>query len=380
MSHTAPEPRLLGIATELPRWEHSTEELLEAGQGHLSDRLEEMARSLGIDKRHSILANYPDVLFGDAEPELGIAVADLAVRAARKCIAKADIPVEKIGLVLGLTSTPGRLMPSLVCDMFVRMPELSRTTQNLSIEYMGCSALSKAVDPARWYLACNPDKLVLVCFAEAVTPLTPPITGFHRHFEELAVDERQECVDALHGFLFADAAVAMVLGAEGNGPSFGPVASLTNEQPADAELGTVPDGGSDNPIQRGARRMYTLSNLVTPRGGFYAKETVRMTLKDQSCHLTTPADASTLLMHTGSVRILNTLCREFGVDPRSDKVASSYRVLRDHGNTLGCSVPLMLAEPVRRAPGQGLIMAFGLSFGAGAFTMNVPEGGWSPTS
>ncbi|MET0136387.1 MAG: 3-oxoacyl-ACP synthase, partial [Kibdelosporangium sp.] len=67
-----------------------------------------------------------------------------------------------------------------------------------------------------------------------------------------------------------------------------------------------------------------------------------------------------------------------GVPPDDEKVASSYRVLREHGNTIGCSVPLMVAEQVRRPPGQGLIVAFGLSFAGGAFTMNVPAGGWSP--
>ncbi|MEV5833477.1 3-oxoacyl-[acyl-carrier-protein] synthase III C-terminal domain-containing protein [Nocardia sp. NPDC052112] len=374
---TTVHPHLLGVAAELPRAAHSTEELLDAGEGHLSDRLMEMLRNLGVETRYSILTNYPEVLFEGAQPELGIAVVDLAVRAARACIAKADIPVDSIGLVLGVSSSPGRLVPSLVCDMFARMPELPRTAQNLSIEYMGCSAMAKAVDTARWYLTCNPGKRVLVCFAEATTPLSPPLPGFYRHFLEVSPDQRQQSVNVLHGFLFADAAVAMVLGADGDGPSFGPVANLTNELAEDAELGTVPDGGSDIPVVPG-RRAYTLSPLVTPRGAYYARETVRMALKDDSCRLAAPADASVLLVHTGSVRILNALCHEFGVEPGDDKVVSSYRVLRDYGNTLGCSVPLMLAEPVRRPGGQGLLVAFGLSFGCGVFTMSVPAGGWTP--
>jgi 3-oxoacyl-[acyl-carrier-protein] synthase-3 len=52
--------------------------------------------------------------------------------------------------------------------------------------------------------------------------------------------------------------------------------------------------------------------------------------------------------------------------------------LRDYANTIGCSVPLMLAEPVHRLEGQGLLVAFGLSFSCGAFTMTVPPGGWTP--
>ena len=89
-------------------------------------------------------------------------------------------------------------------------------------------------------------------------------------------------------------------------------------------------------------------------------------------------EAAFLLMHTGSTRILNGLCTQFEVRPEDRAVESSYRILRDFGNTVGCSIPLMLADPVDRAEGQGLVVAFGLSFSCGAFTLTVPQGGWRP--
>jgi len=236
--------------------------------------------------------------------------------------------------------------------------------------------MAKAVETARWYLNYRPDRHVLVCFMDAITPLSPALPDFYGHFSEVSADNRQSTVNALHGFLFADAAVAMVFGATG-GPSFGPVANLTNEQASDAELGTVPDGGSDNPLVYG-QRMYTLSADVTPRGAFYADKTLRRVLDSDECKLREPGEASVLLVHTGSVRILNTLFARFGVSPDSEAVASSYRVLRDYGNTIGCSVPLMVAEPTHRPAGQGLVVSFGLSFACGAFTMNIPDGGWTP--
>ncbi len=374
---TTVDPILLSVTAELPRPEYTTEELLHAGRGHLSDALVGMLNGIGVHKRHSVLANYPDVLFASAEPKLDVATTDLAVAAARKCLAKGDIDPESIGLVLGISSAPGRLLPSLVCDVIARMPEIPRTVANLSIEYMGCSAMAKVVETARWYLSCNPGKRVLACFTEAITPLSPVLPDFYSHFSEIAPADRQKTVDALHGFLFADAAVAMVFGAEGDGPTFGPVANLTNERLEDAELGTVPDGGSDIPVVHG-RRLYTLSADVTPRGAFYAKETVRMLMADKMTALSAPADAAMLLMHTGSTRILDALCDQFGVPRDSDIVTSSYRVLRDYGNTLGCSVPLMVAEPTDRRPGEGIVLAFGLSFSCGAFTMTIPGEGWNP--
>jgi 3-oxoacyl-[acyl-carrier-protein] synthase III len=377
---TAPievNPHLTAVASELPPSVWPTEELLAAGRDHLSDKLVSMFRNLGVDTRYSILANYGDVLYSGAEPELGITAAELAVNAARKCLAKADVPTESIGLVLGVTSSPGRLLPSLVCDVVAQMPELSRSVATLSISYMGCSAIAKVVETARWFLSCRPDQRVLVCFMDAITPLTPTLPGFYSHFSEISPEQRQETVNALHGFLFGDASVAMLFAADGPGPSFGPVVNLTNERAQDAELGTVPDGGSDIPVVNG-RRLYTLSPEVTPRGAFYAGQTVRTLLEREDCELSDVRKASVVLLHTGSVRILDGLCEEFGLDKDSDVVASSYGVLRDHGNTIGCSVPLMLAEPVHRPEGHALLVAFGLSFSCGSFTMTVPAGGWSP--
>ncbi|MER5627534.1 3-oxoacyl-[acyl-carrier-protein] synthase III C-terminal domain-containing protein [Streptosporangium sp. NPDC002544] len=374
---TEVDPHLIAVAAELPRPEYSTDELIAAGRGHLSDRLVAMLSKLGIQKRHSILSNYPDVLFRGAEPELDIPASTLAARAVRTCLAKADVPMDSIGLVLGVSSSPARLLPSLVCDLFALIPEIPRTAANLSIEFMGCSSMAKAVDTARWFLNYRPEQHVLVCFMDAITPLSPELPDFYSHFSEVDVEGRQGTVNVLHGFLFADAAVAMVFGAQGGGPSFGPVANLTNERASDAELGTVPDGGSDIPLVYG-RRAYTLSPDVTPRGAFYASETLKRVLDSDECKLRDPSEAAVLLMHTGSTRILDELCAQFGVQPEDDIVGSSYRVLRDYGNTIGCSVPLMLAEPTRRPPGQGLVVSFGLSFACGAFTMNIPDGGWRP--
>lgn len=371
-------PIIRSIAAKVPKPVWTTEELLDASAGRFSDMLREMICKLGVEKRHTMLANYPDVLFRGAEPELAVSGSVLAVEAARESITRCGVEPREIGLVLGVTSSPSRLLPSLVCDMFAQMPELPRDAMTLSIEYMGCSAIAKVVDTARYYLAYHPDKLVLVSFMDSITALSPPLNGTYRHFSEIADEERQSTVDAMHGFLFADATVAMILGANGEGPHFGPVEHWTNDLAADAELGTVPDGGSDIPVVRAARRLYTLSPLVTPRGLYYAAHTVRKLLLRSDVALATPADAVALLMHTGSFRILDGLCKEFGVDSNGPATASSYRVLRDYGNTLGCSVPLMLADPIQRPAGHALLLAFGLSFSCGAFTMTVPQGGWNP--
>ena len=369
-------PTIRAIAAQLPEPCWTTQELLEASGNRFSDKLQGMLANLGVTTRHSVLANYPDVLFKGAEPELAISGSTLAVQATRTCIEKAGSDPDEIGLVLGVTSSPSRLLPSLVCDLFANMPELRRDTPNLSIEYMGCSAIAKAVECARWFLTCQPDKYVLVCFMDAITSLSPPLPETYAHFSEVSPDKRQQTVNAMHGILFGDASVAMLLGAHGSGPAFGPIVHLTNDRAEDAELGTVPDGGSDIPVVYG-RREYTLSPEVTPRGTFYATSTVKQVLASGDTLLKDPRDASLLLMHTGSERILDGLCEQFRVSPDSPAVASSYRVLREYGNTIGCSVPLMLADPTPWPEGEVLMVAFGLSFSCGAGVMTVPQGGWT---
>jgi len=371
-------PTICAIASQLPEPSWTTEELLAASKDRFSEKLKNMLGHLGVDNRHSVLANYPAVLFEGAEPQLAISGSILAVQAARKCIEKAAIDPAKIGLVLGVTSSPSRLLPSLVCDIFQHMEELRRDTVNLSIEYMGCSAIAKAVDVARWFLAVHPEKYVLVSFMDAITPLSPPLPGKYAHFSEVPLNERQQTVNAMHGILFGDASVAMLLGTHGDGPSFGPITHLTNERPEDAELGTVPDGGSDIPVVKGERREYTLSPDVTPRGGFYAVHTVEQLLESEAMPLKDLSKASKLLMHTGSEKILDTLCQRFGVSSQSPSVATSYGILRKYGNTIGCSVPLMLAEPTPWSEGVAIMVAFGLSFSCGAGWMTVPRGGWRP--
>ncbi|HEX3780049.1 MAG TPA: 3-oxoacyl-[acyl-carrier-protein] synthase III C-terminal domain-containing protein [Pseudonocardiaceae bacterium] len=372
-----PDPCLLAVSAELPPSRWSTDELLAAADGRLSDRLVTMLAGMGVRTRHSMLANYPEVLFAGVEPKLEMAVSELAARAVRSCLAKAEVDPASIGLVLGVTSSPGRLLPSLVCDLFALLPEIPRDAVALSLEYLGCSAMAKVVDTARWFLTAEPGKRVLVCFLDAITPLSPPLPEKYAHFTEVPNNRRQDTVNVMHGFLFGDASVAMLLGAQGAGPRFGPVAHLTNERPEDTELGTVPDGGSDIPVVHG-RRLYTLGQDITARGTHYATSTVRSLLATGTSGLAAPSEASVVLLHTGSNRILDGLCAEFGVDPDGPEVASSYRILREYGNTLGCSVPLMFADPVRREPGVGLVVAFGLSFSCGAFTVRVPDSGWRP--
>ena len=56
-------PTIRSIAAKLPEHSWTTDELLNAAGDRLSDKLRDMLTRLGVEKRHSVLANYPSVLF-----------------------------------------------------------------------------------------------------------------------------------------------------------------------------------------------------------------------------------------------------------------------------------------------------------------------------
>ncbi|MCE7004476.1 3-oxoacyl-ACP synthase [Kibdelosporangium philippinense] len=335
----------------------------------MSDRLAAAVTRLGVDNRYSVLANLTDVLAKGADPEVRETALALTARAVRRCGDRADRDPASIGLVIAVTSSPGRLMPNLVCDLFAALPWIPRRAMSLGLTYMGCSVQAKAIDTAGWFLSVHPQSSVLVCFTESHTPLMPPLKPWTAHFTEGG--HPQDVTDVINAFLFGDAAVAMLLTADGNGPTFGPVTHLTNELPDDAELGTIPEGGSDVPVING-RRTNARSANVPARGLHYAKTTVNELLARPDYQISAPNQAESLLMHTGSARILDGLCAEFDVPTDSPKVAESYRVLREYGNTSGCSVPLMIDSPAGLPSGENLVVAFGISFAAGATTLRVP--------
>ena len=141
---TTVDPALGAIAAALPRPAWSTEELLAAADGHLSDMLHDMLGWLGVQNRHSILANYPEVLFNGADPKLDTEASQLAASAASECLDKAEVPLDSIGLVLG---------SSTACAT----ASASRVTASGSPPRTGCCVITGTRSAARCR-TCSPSR------------------------------------------------------------------------------------------------------------------------------------------------------------------------------------------------------------------------------
>ena len=109
---------------------------------------------------------------------------------------------------------------------------------------------------------------------------------------------------------------------------------------------------------------------VLSDGAGYVHAVVTELLAEAPFGVESVGDCEALLLHTGSKRILDDVCRQLGVARESEAVAPSYRTLRDYGNLSSASVGFMVAEADLR-PGPGVMAGFGGGFSATATAIRV---------
>ncbi len=372
---------LISSATALPPHRFDTTELIGSLMYKLSPELINTISSLGVEQRYSTLANYPEYLAGDPMQQT-VSSTDLGINAARNCIARWGGDPRRIGLLIAATNTPSQLLPCLASEVMASMyGQLSRTISTVSMQAQGCSVLLKAIEVARWYLCANPNKLALVLMSEAHTPhVTPLLNDEYFGYRELArlrkvkgLDDaaleelRLDTTFVIQSMLFGDGAVALMLGREDGEAAFGPIAHLTNDEPADVELLSMDWGGvlpSDH-----SRPHYFMRPNVPHRGAHYAVTTVRKVLADPASPVARMEDLADCLIHTGSKKILDGVCTQLALAPDSAKVRTSYDILQRYGNLSSASTGFMLAEKGARE-GASLVVGFGVGFAASAGIVN----------
>ncbi len=362
---------LASLSVSIPEPRFSTEEMLDAASDRFTPELRQMIRSAGIERRHSILFNYKDVLFHGAKADWNVQSVELGVRAARNCLAKVPSSVGDIGFVIGVTNAAARLLPGFVNDVFAQMPELPRDAMNISMQAQGCASLLKAVDTARWYLQANPDRSVLIVCSEVISTMSTPLMAewYGTFSQSRSLEQVQRTIDVLHAFLFADASVAMLLRTDGPGPRFSVARHLTNELSSDAELGNIRGGGSNPPLFELRRPAFSLSPEIGKRGVHYARRTVERLLSPIARSV---ADFPEVLVHTGSSKILDSVRDSLRLSHEQTRVP--YEVLTEYGNVTGASLGLMIDRTLRRdakTPRDILLTTFGIGFSASAGLLSV---------
>lgn len=366
---------VLSIATHVPGKKISTASMLESFEGRLSPELADTLLRLEVESRYSIVSNFPDYLAGKAPRELITTTTDLGIEAVKKCFSKADPKEKPIGLMMVATDTPNRPLPCLGYELLTAFPdEIPHDINIVNMQNQGCSVLPKMFEMAGYYLKANPERRALIVASEGHTGYAAPRSEpyFHglRQLQELSGDKVNAVEELLEAFLFGDGAVAILLGADEESPVFlprvGPFTHLTNQDRTDLELLSMNEGGVLTPTHE-LFPHYRMSRDVPKRGAFYAEHCVAQLLQKFSDMLAQPEDAAAFLIHTGSKKILDGVCKILGTEPNNGRVQSCYKILREYANLSACSIGFILEDSLQsKWDGVGLLVSFGVGFSGSA--------------
>ena len=373
---------LISAAKATPPNMFTTTELVASLMHKLSPELINTIGSLGVDKRYSVMENYPEFLEGAAIKSSN-STTGLGVDATKRCVEEWGGDPSQIGLLIAATNTPDQMLPCLASEVMAQTHGLlSRSLRTVSMQSQGCSVLLKSVEVAQWYLAANPNKLAIVLMAEAHTPFVAPLLAdeFYGYRElvrlrkERKLDEavfekqRLDTTFVVQSMLFGDGAVALLIGKQEGKPAFGPISHLTNDEVEDVNLLTM-TANSSHPLLQG-RAQYFMRPNVPNRGAHYAVTTVKEVLEHPDSPVSNLGEVDDCLIHTGSKKILDGVCSQLHLEKDSTKVSGSYEVLKNYGNLSSASTGFMLAEKDEWT-GPAIVVGFGVGFTASAGVMSL---------
>ncbi len=244
-------------------------------------------------------------------------------------LGRAGVSASDIGMLV-VCSCTGYVTPGLDI-LLARDLGLPPSARRVFVGHMGCYAAVPGLGVAADYVALNHRPAVLLC-AELASLHVQPATA----------DPQQVVAHAL----FSDAAAAVVLTPDGDGPRMVEVASLTDTATAEYMTWQVTDLG----FRMG----------LSPQVPEVLKQHVTPLVTDLlGRHGLAVADVAGWAIHPGGPRIIEVVGEQLGLT--GEELSPSRQCLAEHGN---CSSPTVLlimeqilAEPSR--PGPVVFMAFG---------------------
>jgi 3-oxoacyl-[acyl-carrier-protein] synthase-3 len=260
---------------------------------------------------------------------------DMGEAAARAALDTAGLSPADIGLVVVSTTTPDRPLPSLACDLQLRLGLENAFCFDIGA---ACSGFIYALDIAALYLRTGGVTHALVVCAEKLSAITD-------------YTDRRTCV------LFGDGAGAVVLSAADK-PGGLLASYLAARGDGGAALHCAPGGC----IQMEGQEVYKFAVRAMP-------EAIEKTLAKAGRNVT---ELDFIIPHQANIRIIQSVMHRYGLPP--DKVAIT---IDRYGNTSSASIPIALDELAREGrlrPGALLLMTgfgAGLTYGATLFEWSV---------
>lgn len=372
---------ILSVASDLPQQCVASKDLLDKASGHLSTQVIDMLQSMDIDKRYSVVENYPQYLAGEEQRKLMSGVNELGANSIRKCLAQFPHDLD-VGLLIAVTNTAERPLPCMAYELISMMDDdmMPHDINIINMQNQGCSALIKAFEIASYFLKAHPHKHVVISVAETHTAMVSSvlanksIVSFGEIKEIQDVTEQKEAQMALNNlinsYLFGDGAVSLLLGHGTQEDSFESY-HLTNIDASDSEILCMNEGGSKIPCYQNFPQ-YTLGKVVPARGARYSELLLRQAISQNNDHLT-QEDINFYLIHTGSKKIISAVQKNLMLDDQMDKISVSYFVLKNYGNLSSCSIGFMLERLINQQKVNGtlLLISFGVGFSGSVAKLKI---------
>ncbi len=290
--------QILGVGSSVPEVVVTNEDLAKLGCD-----AEWILRRTGITQRRH------------APP--GLATGDLALMAAQRCLADANVPPDEVDLLLLGTYTPDQLMPATASMV---QAALGVTAPAFDIQ-AACTSFALALLTGMQYVATGCCRRVLALGADVNSRVVDP-------------------ADPKTYPLFGDAAGAVLLGP--GGPQQGILAYAAGSDGLGGPLLYRPMGGTREPFDpsRPAEQFLRMDGRAVFK---WAIRTLRETTEQVlAASALTLADVDLVVFHQANLRIIDSAAAELRLPP--EKV---FNNLDRYGNTASASIPLALDEAVR---------------------------------
>jgi len=269
----------------------------------------------------------------------GQSTVTLAVEAARKALAQAEMSADELDMIICATITPEMPLPTTAC---VIQSELGVKGIPAFDVVAACSGYVYALSIGSQFIQTGMYKRVLVIAVDVLSSMTD-------------YEDRGTCI------LFGDAAGASVL-VPADDDEKGVIYTVLHAEGSGWDYLYVPAGGTR--VRGSAETIAQRQHFIKMRGRDiykFAVEKMQWLLGDclEKCNLR-PEDVDMLIPHQVNIRIITSAAKKFNFP--MDKV---FVNIDKYGNTSAASVPLAMAEAWRDGcigPGSTVILA---AFGAG---------------
>ncbi len=276
--------------------------------------------------------------------EKGVATSDLAVEAARKCLAERGIGAEEVEAIIVATVTPDMLFPSTACLVQHKLGATGAWGFDLSA---ACSGFIYALQVGAKLIETGAHKKVLVIGADVMSSI-------------LNYTDRTTCV------LFGDGAGAVLL-EPSEDDALGILDYAHEIDGAGGSSLYMPGGGSLHPASHETvdKKMHLVHQAGQAVYKFAVRKMAEASEKVLERNKLTVNDISLLIPHQANRRIIDAAAERLGLD--SSRVVIN---IDRFGNTTAATIPLAMQtarEENRLKKGDLILLA---SVGAG-FTVGA---------